>query len=330
VTLESAPDPLRRLAALLPPDAPGAVAARLKLSNAERDRLVLLAAPPYQVDLDGDERIQRRVLHRLGTEAYGDLVLLRAAETGQGQVALGLIAAAPSRLPPTLPIRGADVTQLGIAPGPPVGSLLAEVEAWWVAQDFRPDRAACLARLAALAALPTALAVMGVSGSGKSTVATLLAARLGWQFVEGDDLHPPANVEKMRRGIPLDDADRVPWLARVAGVIDGWRAAGTHGVVTCSALKRSYRATIAAGRTDVRFVYLKGDHDLIAGRLARRQGHFMPPALLDSQFATLEEPGAEENSVAVDIGPPPEAIVDSILAAIFSSPLEGEVGNAER
>jgi gluconokinase len=163
---------------------------------------------------------------------------------------------------------------------------------------------------------PTALVVMGVSGCGKSTVAAMLAGRLGWQFAEGDALHPPANVEKMRHGIPLDDADRGPWLTRIVGLIEGWRAAGAHGIVTCSALKRAYREILAAGRTDVRFVYLKGDRDLIAARLSQRLSHYMPTALLDSQFAALEEPGEDEPCIAVEVGPPPEVVAEAVLAAL--------------
>jgi carbohydrate kinase (thermoresistant glucokinase family) len=167
---------------------------------------------------------------------------------------------------------------------------------------------------------PSAVVVMGVSGSGKSAVGAMLAARLRWQFGEGDTLHPPENVEKMRRGIPLDDADRRPWLGLIVALIDGWRAAGTHGVVTCSALKRAYRETIAAGRGDVRFVYLKGNRKLIASRLSQRLNHFMPLGLLDSQFAVLEEPGADERCITVEVGPAPEIIADQVLAALRLAP----------
>jgi poly(A) polymerase len=150
VALAAAADPLRRLAALIIGDAEAAprVAARLRLPNGERDRLALLAAPPVAVDLAGDERVQRRALHRLGLAAYGDLVLLRAAETGATDAARALLAAAPRRLPGELPLRGRDVTGLGVSPGPAVGELLAAVASWWEAGDFRADREACLARLA--------------------------------------------------------------------------------------------------------------------------------------------------------------------------------------
>src|SRR5579875_2944933 len=117
---------------------------------------------------------------------------------------------------------------------------------------------------------PVIAVVMGVSGSGKTTVAVLLAAALGCQFQEGDDLHPPANVEKMSSGKPLDDADRLPWLEKIAAEIDGWRARGESGVLTCSALKRSYRDIIIGDRADVTLIYLKGDYDLIHRRMATR------------------------------------------------------------
>ena len=153
VPLEPAGDPLRRLAALLDSDpaSPRHVAARLRLPNAARDRLALLAAPPLAVDLGADERAQRRALHRLGLEAYGDLVLLRAAETDAAATARRLIAAAPRCVPPSFPLRGRDVTRLGVAPGKAVGELLLAVEEWWAAGDFRADRDACLGRLVELA-----------------------------------------------------------------------------------------------------------------------------------------------------------------------------------
>jgi poly(A) polymerase len=150
VALEPSPDPLRRLAALLSADASAAlgVAARLRLSNAERDRLALLAAPPVAIDLAGDERTQRRALHCLGLAAYGDLVLLRAAETGAADAARALLDAAPRRLPGEFPLRGRDITKLGVPPGPAVGEALAAVKSWWEAGDFRASRKECLAHLA--------------------------------------------------------------------------------------------------------------------------------------------------------------------------------------
>jgi len=159
-----------------------------------------------------------------------------------------------------------------------------------------------------------AIIVMGVAGAGKSTIAERLAQRLHRKLVEGDTLHPPANVEKMSRGIPLGDADRMPWLQAIAARIDAARKAKQPIVVTCSALKRAYRATLAGGKDDVGFVYLKGPKDLIARRLAARKNHFMPAQLLDSQFAALQEPGADEAAITVTIDPPPDEIVDRIVA----------------
>jgi len=160
------------------------------------------------------------------------------------------------------------------------------------------------------------LLVMGVSGSGKTTVAKALAEQLGWRFQEGDALHPPQNVAKMAAGTPLSDADRWPWLTAIAAVIDGWRAAGVSGIVTCSALKRAYRQVLVGDRADVRLVYLAGSKALIAGRMAARTGHFMPAALLDSQLATLEPPGAEEHPIVMDIGPEPAVIVAELVRRV--------------
>jgi len=159
----------------------------------------------------------------------------------------------------------------------------------------------------------TILVVMGVSGSGKTTIGEKIAERLHWRYQEGDALHPPANVAKMHGGTPLTDEDRWPWLAKIAEVIDAWRAENASGIVTCSALKRAYRAILVSDRPDVRLVYLRGTRETIAARLAARHGHFMPAALLDSQFATLEEPTADERPIVVDIGRDPEAIVDEII-----------------
>jgi carbohydrate kinase (thermoresistant glucokinase family) len=140
---------------------------------------------------------------------------------------------------------------------------------------------------------------MGVSGGGKSTVAGLLAGKLGWDLAEGDDMHPAANIAKMAAGHPLEDADRWPWLARVAEWIRARTAVGRPGIVTCSALKRSYRDKLRG--PSVVFVYLAGSRVLIARRLAARHGHFMPAALLDSQFAALEPPEPDEHAITVDI-----------------------------
>jgi carbohydrate kinase (thermoresistant glucokinase family) len=157
--------------------------------------------------------------------------------------------------------------------------------------------------------------VMGVSGSGKTTIAALVAHALGCQFQEGDDLHPRANVEKMRRGTPLTDDDRRPWLEKIAQEIDGWRARGEGGVLTCSALKRAYRDLIIGDRKDVSLVYLRGSYDLIHDRMAARHEHFMPVAL-DSQFKTLEEPTPDEHPIIVDIGRRPAEVAAAVVAAL--------------
>jgi carbohydrate kinase (thermoresistant glucokinase family) len=153
---------------------------------------------------------------------------------------------------------------------------------------------------------------MGVSGSGKSTVAGALAESLGWPLAEGDDFHSPANIAKMRAGTPLDDSDRMPWLRSIAAWIDAQRQAGQSGIVTCSALKRAYRDLLSGDRPQVIFVYLKGTVDVMSQHLARRQGHFMPASLLSSQFETLEEPGKDEPVLTVDAARPVAAIVSEI------------------
>jgi carbohydrate kinase (thermoresistant glucokinase family) len=158
--------------------------------------------------------------------------------------------------------------------------------------------------------------VMGVSGCGKSTIGALLASRLRWEFEDADWFHPASNVDKMDSGIPLTDEDRWPWLKAVAGWIDQTHCSGGHGVVACSALKRSYRDILIGDRTDVRLVYLKGDETLIARRIATRHEHFMPRSLLHSQFEALEEPGADEKPITVSIEPQPREIVLRILSAM--------------
>ena len=178
--------------------------------------------------------------------------------------------------------------------------------------DPKPERV-WSAALTHTIAKPVIAVVMGVSGSGKTTVAVLLSAALGCQFQEGDDLHPPENVERMHSGMPLTDADRFPWLHKIAEEIDGWRARNEFGVITCSALKRSYRDTIIGDRSGVTLVYLKGSHELIRGRMAGRHEHFMPAALLDSQFATLQEPTPDEYPITVDVGGRPSEIVGEIM-----------------
>ena len=185
-----------------------------------------------------------------------------------------------------------------------------------MAETDRQAQRVWSATLAHTVIKPQIIVLMGVSGSGKSTVAALLAAALGCQFQEGDDLHPRANVEKMRGGTALTDADRVPWLRKIAEQIDGWRARGECGVLTCSALKRSYRNIAIGDRRDVVLVYLKGSRDLIGRRMAARHEHFMPIALLDSQFATLEEPTPDEHPITVDVGGQPAEIAHEIVCRI--------------
>jgi gluconokinase len=160
---------------------------------------------------------------------------------------------------------------------------------------------------------PCALIVMGVSGSGKSTIAAALAKKLSWTFEDGDRFHPASNVAKMSAGQPLTDEDRWPWLGAIADEIDRVCRANGHVVIACSALKRAYRDALIRGRNDVRIVYLDGSKALIAERLTHRKGHFMPPGLLDSQFKTLEPPQADENSITVSIDAAVEAIVEDIL-----------------
>jgi len=169
-------------------------------------------------------------------------------------------------------------------------------------------------------AQPVVLVLMGVSGCGKTTIAQVLAERLHWAFEEGDALHPQANVDKMAAGHPLDDADRAPWLAKVADWVDARLDVGECGVITCSALKRAYRDLIDRRGQGVEFVYLHGSRELIASRLNTRHGHFMPPSLLDSQFATLQEPAADEPAIRVEIGASPEIIADHIIDALGLRP----------
>ncbi|MBV9783463.1 MAG: gluconokinase [Acidisphaera sp.] len=163
---------------------------------------------------------------------------------------------------------------------------------------------------------PAVIAVMGVSGSGKTTLGRAMAAQLGWAFQEGDELHPPENVAKMHAGIPLDDADRLPWLRKIAAWVDARIAAGEPGIFTCSLLKRAYRDIVIGGRPDVRLLYLHGEPAVLRERMARRHGHFMPATLLDSQLATLEEPGADEHAVSVEAGGTVEQTVASAMAAL--------------
>ncbi|MEY9969006.1 gluconokinase [Streptacidiphilus sp. MAP12-16] len=158
--------------------------------------------------------------------------------------------------------------------------------------------------------------VMGVSGVGKTTVARLLATRLDLPYAEADDFHSPANIAKMTAGKPLDDADRLPWLEALGGWLTRLREGGTGGVVTCSALKRSYRDILRAACPDVWFLHLVGSHDLVADRIGHRSGHFMPVSLLDSQFAVLEPLAQDERGIVLDVGPAPEQLVDAAVRAL--------------
>jgi gluconokinase len=163
---------------------------------------------------------------------------------------------------------------------------------------------------------PLVVVLMGVSGSGKSTTGAALSRQLGWPFRDADTFHPPSNVEKMSKGLPLTDADRAPWLAAIARWIDERLGAGEPGIVSCSALKRAYRRTIIGDRNGVALVYLAGDKALIADRMRARKHHFMPVSLLDNQFATLEEPRDDERPVVVSIAPTPERVAAAIITAL--------------
>jgi carbohydrate kinase (thermoresistant glucokinase family) len=153
--------------------------------------------------------------------------------------------------------------------------------------------------------------ICGVSGAGKTTVGKLLARKLGWHFLEADDFHPAANVEKMHSGHPLTDEDRWPWLERLREQIEQSLAAGENAVLACSALKRKYRACLRVN-SDVRFVFLRGDYALIEQQLRHRRGHFMNPALLRSQFADLEEPEPDEAAITIELGRTPQELVEEI------------------
>ncbi|MGK9170334.1 gluconokinase [Inquilinus limosus] len=168
---------------------------------------------------------------------------------------------------------------------------------------------------------PGVVIVMGVSGSGKTTIGKQLARRMSGVFADADSFHPPANIEKMKAGHPLTDEDRWPWLDAMAAQIGRWLADGQPAVLACSALKRVYRDRLVGGRPGIAFLYLSGSEAVIATRLASRKGHFMPPSLLRSQFETLEPPGDGERVVTVDIRHPPRRIVD-IAARRFGLPAQ--------
>ena len=160
---------------------------------------------------------------------------------------------------------------------------------------------------------PLVIVLMGVAGCGKSTIGAALSAALGWPFRDADSFHPEANIAKMSRGLPLDDDDRGPWLAAIAGWIDERLEAHAPGIVSCSALKRDYRRRITGARSGVCLVHLAGDIGLIGRRLRARTHHFMPASLLESQFATLEEPDAEERATVVPVAASPDGVVAAIL-----------------
>lgn len=163
---------------------------------------------------------------------------------------------------------------------------------------------------------PAAIIVMGVSGSGKSTIGALLAEALGWPFADADGFHPAANVAKMAAGQPLTDADRWPWLDAIAAHIGASRTAEQPVVVACSALRRAYRERLRAGHGDLIFLHLAGAPEVIATRQAARQGHFMPPSLMASQFATLEDPAEEADAVTVSVQASPHEVVGNILSSL--------------
>jgi gluconokinase len=160
---------------------------------------------------------------------------------------------------------------------------------------------------------PQVIVLMGVSGAGKSTIGGELSRMLGWPFRDADSFHPPANIEKMKSGIPLADDDRWPWLDAIGAWIGERLARSEPGIVSCSALKRAYRARIGARRQGVRLVYLLGSQEMISSRLAGRKDHFMPLELLASQFTALEEPGPEERALVVGIAMPPVYMARSIV-----------------
>ena len=168
----------------------------------------------------------------------------------------------------------------------------------------------------ATASSPAAIVIMGVSGCGKTEIGRRLAERLGWAFKDADEFHPAENIAKMRAGVPLVDADREPWLAALAAVLDRAVTAGPRLVLACSALKRGHRTRLGLPWTPIRLVHLDGAPEMIRKRIEQRAGHFMPATLLDSQLAALERPGPDENAIVVDVSPEPDAIVQAIEAAM--------------
>jgi gluconokinase len=160
------------------------------------------------------------------------------------------------------------------------------------------------------------IVLMGVSSSGKSTTGARLAKLLDWPFRDADSFHPAANIEKMRAGIALEDSDRWPWLDAIAHWIDQQLSKGQSAIVSCSALKRSYRQRLIGDRRNVRLVFLKGSFELIKKRMQQRRGHFMPLSLLHNQFQVLEEPEADEHAIIVSISAPPQRVARRIIAAL--------------
>jgi len=161
---------------------------------------------------------------------------------------------------------------------------------------------------------PTGFLIMGVSGSGKTTVGKALAQKLGWDFFDADDFHPPENIAKMINGIPLSDSDRAPWLASLHQLLDSTLKSNRHPILACSALKEKYRARLLDGLEGVEIIDLKGNYDLIWSRMSAREGHYMRPEMLRSQFAALEEP---ENGFALDISMSVEEMIEKIMARYF-------------
>jgi len=179
----------------------------------------------------------------------------------------------------------------------------------------RPPQSTMADRVTTAIILALIIILMGVSGSGKTTVGRLLADELGWEFLEADELHPPANIDKMRSGRPLDDADRDPWLAAIAKALEARLRDGRNVVLACSALKHAYRKRLRVS-PDVRFVYLKGTFEEIEERLGDRRGHFFSPDLLESQFEALEEP---RDALVVDVSNAPATIVRQITRELIPS-----------
>jgi len=157
--------------------------------------------------------------------------------------------------------------------------------------------------------------IFGVAGAGKTVLGRLLAQELGWSFYDADDFHPPAKIEKMRQGVPLTDEDRRPWLESLRGLIERCLAAGEDAVLACSALKEAYRSHLRVN-SEVNLVYLRGEYALIAEQLRQRRGHFMDPALLQSQFADLEEPRSAEGAIVIELGRSPNELVAEIRAEL--------------